>query len=113
MPMGINGLGVAADTLTARGEEIILTPAVATALTPPAINNSPVIVVLNAQGGGIRVTFAAGDTPTGTTGFLIADGGELDIQIETPTDILVIMDTATTGGSLNANYFTYATLDEV
>lgn len=113
MPMGINGLSVSADTLTSRGQEIILTPAAATALTPPAVNNSPLVVVLNAQGGGIRVTFDGTTAPTGASGFLIADGGELDVQIDDPANIQVIMDTATTGGNLNVQYFTYATLDEV
>lgn len=110
MPMGPNGIGPFAQTVTGRGfETISLADGLVHTLTAPSAPG-PYLVTLQASGGAFRYR-DDGTNPTNVVGFLCADGGEIQVQPETLGNIRIIRDGADTG-DVNVIYHTASTAAE-
>lgn len=111
MPMGSNGVGPYANTVTGRGFEVIsLADGLVHTLTLPATPPEPFMITLQADGGAFRYR-DDGTSPTAATGFLCADGGCISVQPSVAASIEIIAD-GTDTGDVNVIYHTASNASE-
>lgn len=111
MPMGSNGVGPYANTVTGRGfQTIALADGLVHTLTLPATPPQPFMITLQADGGAFRYR-DDGTAPTNVTGFLCDDGGTIDVQPSDAARIQIIRDGADTG-NVNVIYHTASNASE-
>ena len=114
MPSSQNDIGLFSNQLTERLQQQVNIGAGAVFnLVPPAgFANVPLIVMIQAQGGGFRYTANAAQLPSTTFGILITDTGVLSFIPADPTIINVCRNGADPT-FINVAWYTFANVKEV